>query len=96
VAPARPVPAAPDKSTPPLGVPALAQELIDQLDFNINDAVFLVRKARQSGYTTEALRELVAQTGATAADDAQARAGLFVRLTVNAPLLDTDPSDPAD
>ncbi|HET7081102.1 MAG TPA: hypothetical protein VFM49_27015, partial [Chloroflexia bacterium] len=95
-APARPVPAAPEKSIPPLCVPALAQELVEQLDFNSNDAVFLVRKARQSGYTTEALRELVAQTGATAADDAQARAGLFVRLTVNAPLPDTNPADPAD
>jgi hypothetical protein len=79
-----------------LPVSALAQELVDQLDFNINDAVFLVRKARQSGYTTPALRELVAQTAATAADAAQARAGLFVRLTVNAPLLDPAPSDPAD
>jgi hypothetical protein len=95
-APARPVPAAPEKIIPLRCVPALAQELVDQLDFNINDAVFLVRKAMQSRYTTEALRELVAQTAATAADVAQARAGLFVCLTVNAPLLDMDPSDPTD
>jgi hypothetical protein len=95
-APTRSVPAAPEKSIPPLCVPALAQELVEQLDFNSNDAVFLVRKARQSGYTTAALRGLVAQTAATAADAAQARAALFVRLTVNAPLPAADPLEPAD
>jgi hypothetical protein len=66
------------------------------LDFNINDAVFLVRKALQSGYTTEALRGLVAKTAATADDNAQARAALFVRLSVNAPLPAADPLEPAD
>jgi hypothetical protein len=94
--PAPIIPAAPETSKSPSRVADLAQELVADLDFNINDAVFLVRKALQSGYTTEALRGLVAKTAATADDNAQARAALFVRLSVNAPLPAADPLEPAD
>lgn len=89
------VPAAPGKGSTPLPVPVLAQDLVDQFGFTPNDAIFLVRKAAQSGYDEAGFRALIAPLIA-AGDVAAARAGLYVRLTVNAPLLDLDSSDTAD
>jgi hypothetical protein len=70
--------------------------VVEQLDFNVNDALFLVRKALQSGSTPDVLQGLVAQTAGTTGDTAQARAALFARLTVNAPQGNADPVAPAD